>query len=64
MVKTKKRCKRGTRKNKQGMCEISACQKELNKLRNVLESQEKLFNQLFPKLDKVQKKVDNLADKY
>lgn len=50
----KKRCQTGTRKNKQGVCEISKCQKELNQLRERIQV-------LFPKIDKLQDKVNNLG---
>jgi hypothetical protein len=51
----RKRCKVGTRKNKQGVCDISKCQKELNQLRTSLHS-------LFPKIDKIQEKVAKMGD--
>lgn len=50
-----KRCKRGTRKNKRGVCDISACQKELNALRSNLEA-------IFPKVDKLQQKVNKMGE--
>ena len=48
------RCKKGTRKNKLGQCDISECQKELNKLKV-------LVQQMFPMIDRAQTKVAGLG---